>query len=835
MRSWMSVATCALCVLAPRLEAAQALLDFESDQDLSIWHYEGRPGAPVAELARVPEFAVSGTHSLRFASPAWKQGMAEWPAVECEPPLRDWSGYERLAFDATNTASAEQKLCLFVSDSKHATRDGLLTEERLAPFSRTLVTVPLAKLAARGIDLADIHVMHLFTERPPVDMTVYLDRFTLLKAGEEPAPAPASYLEQLAPLRASEVEALRAMLAETGSRIRERAASVPSAAAWAERTLSDLETRVEEFAEALARADAEAVEGQSPRAAFGWVFSSLEAETDLRVRFEAVRPKVALPGLDRPDVVVGFATSMEKVLPRGLPPTLTTDSEVRVSLARNEKEAIQVVVVPCERDLRDVRLRVTDLVGPDGAKLASGSIDLPVMGYVETKSTPPYGSSHVGWWPDPILEFQESADIATGDNQSFWMRVRAPEEQPPGTYRGKLLVGLDGRSSFAFDLTVQVRDFGLPRHSPLPLAVTFWPMFYAADGSSEGELLDPSWRAHKDEWADMLADHYLSYDSLYAFKTWAPDFDILERLHREGRLGRFNLGGYSVCGETAEETAAWRASTIDVIRPRYERAKELGILDHAYIYGCDENPPERFPGVERAAMLLKQAFPEVLVLTTTYDQSYSLDSIIKSMDGFTPLTPSYDRERADLARAAGKEVWWYICCGPHHPHANMFIEYPAIEGRLLMGAMTAKYRPDGFLYYETSIWNSAPIESGPYTEWDPRSWTTYHGDGSWTCMGPDATPLPTIRLENFRDGLEDYAYYRILEATIAKVKAAPSLGKAEVEWLLQAEGLLDVPEDLVKSMTDYSRDPALVYRFREAIADAIEAAPIAPADPWAAE
>ena len=94
----------------------------------------------------------------------------------------------------------------------------------------------------------------------------------------------------------------------------------------------------------------------------------------------------------------------------------------------------------------------------------------------------------------------------------------------------------------------------------------------------------------------------------------------------------------------------------------------------------------------------------------------------------------------------------------------MFIEYPAIEGRLLMGAMTARQRPDGFLYYQISIWNSRrPITSGPFTDWDPRSWTTYHGDGSWTCVGPDGAPVPTIRLENFRDGLEDFAAVRALE------------------------------------------------------------------------
>ena len=142
-----------------------------------------------------------------------------------------------------------------------------------------------------------------------------------------------------------------------------------------------------------------------------------------------------------------------------------------------------------------------------------------------------------------------------------------------------------------------------------------------------------------------------------------------------------------------------------------------------------------------------------------------------------------------------------------------------------MGAMTAKYRPDGFLYYQISIWNSRkPIESGPFTDWDPRSWTTYHGDGSWTCVGPGGTPLPTIRLENFRDGLEDYAYVRLLELAIARVSASPDLRERKVEWLQQAKQLLDVPAEVLKSKTEFTHDPAPLYRYRARLAQAIAAA-----------
>ena len=84
-----------------------------------------------------------------------------------------------------------------------------------------------------------------------------------------------------------------------------------------------------------------------------------------------------------------------------------------------------------------------------------------------------------------------------------------------------------------------------------------------------------------------------------------------------------------------------------------------------------------------------------------------------------------------------------------------------------MGVQAIKYRPEGFLYYATAIWrNNKPVVNGPFTDWNPLSWggpgNEYNGDGSWTIPGPGGKPLETVRLYNFRDGLEDYASAKIL-------------------------------------------------------------------------
>jgi hypothetical protein len=818
------------------------LFDFETDDAITRWHDEGRTTLGGNKtLTRVQRLATAGRCAMEFRTPAWKHGLAEWPAFECRPPITDWTGYDRLVFDVTNESLSAQQLGLFISDSKKPTRQGLSHSQRLQPRSHSRAVIDLAVgLKEKQVHPADIHVLHFFTERPPADLTMCIDSLILLKPGEPLPPLPESYLKEYAAMQSAAVAELREQSRAAVARIKQAAANAPATAAWAAESLRALEAKLAELDARTQRGGPQALEMQRDIANLRAHLRRLENLAAVRTNFEPLRAAVQADGAKRDDVVVGFATSMEKVLPRADTLPIQTKTRIELTLARGEKEAFQVVVVPCRDGLKQAHVCVTDLRGEDGAVLSAGQLKAVPVGYVETKAVPPYGTAHVGWWPDPILEFLSAADVAPGDAQAFWVRVHAPRGQRAGTYQGQLEVRSQEGPLFRFDLTVRVFGFAVPASSPLPLAVTFGPHDFptpatAAEQSQWRSAPDypiNAWKKHKLRWADFLADYYLTYDSLYTHE--GPDFEAIERLHKQGRLGCFNLGYYNPCGAGPAEIEAWKKSTLDRLRRQYEQAKKLGVLNHAYIYGCDENPKDQFPGVQRAAAMLRAEFPGVLVMTTTYDHSFGQDSEIKAVDAWCPLTPSFHLEKAARARGAGKLVWWYICCGPHHPYGNMFVEYPAIEGRLLMGAMTAKYRPDGFLYYQISIWNSRrPITSGPFTDWDPRSWTTYHGDGSWTCVGPDGTPLPTIRLENFRDGLEDYAYVRVLEHLVRRCEAQPAELSAERKaWLAEAKAALLVPESLVKSMSEYSRDPAQVYAYRNRLGTLIDRAGMPDVDPW---
>ena len=760
--------------------AATVLFDFEDEAKQKT---APRKFAHDRTICVTNAFATSGQHALYFKSGPWRKGLDEWPSFNLHTSVKDWRGYDRLVIDLVSIGEGNDSLSTFICAPDGRVQNGLNAHTSLPAPGYTQWVVPLRDWP-KTCDPANIGRVHLFLSNPR-DVRVFIDRITLLKKGE-PLPVPDGPLvgRDLIPFLS-------------------QAASAATAAK-------------SEFAVARAHL----------RAYCNFREACLKA------------------GQDTTKMCVGLASSMVKVLPRGADIPAKPATEATVRLARNERESVQVVVAPGDRDLANVRVRVSDLRRADGTVFAAANVACDVVGYVHTVRKAPYRvgcwnatnaapgwvrattNAPVGWWPDPILNFLDGVAVADTDAQSFWIRVHCPETQPSGVYAGTLTVSTDGVAPYRIPFRVRVNDFAVPKKSPLPMAITFDPGPSAQFATPEEQAVnaklrkDPEfpgnlWRKHELEWGDFLADYYITMDSLYHGGN--IHWDVLRRLKEQGRLDRFNLGYWHYFTGGAEAEAKWRNTKVKQLKEAYAKAKELGILDHAYVYGCDEIATNWFGNIRRCVEILKEELPGVPISTTAYDHEFGVGTPLDVMDWFTPLTPKFDPEKAAKSRAAGHQVWWYICCGPHAPQANMFIECPAIEGRVLMGAETTRQRPDGFLYYQITIWNSKRcITSGPFTDWDPRSWTRYHGDGSWTCVGPDGKPLPTVRLENFRDGLEDYAYALALEK---KLKARANQDDA---WAKRAKELLAVPGDVMQSMTQFTGDPAAVLRWRDAMADLID-------------
>ncbi|MCP4638893.1 MAG: hypothetical protein GY851_00595, partial [bacterium] len=202
------------------------------------------------------------------------------------------------------------------------------------------------------------------------------------------------------------------------------------------------------------------------------------------------------------EYAVGFATSMEKVLPRDVPVSLRVEKAVDVRLARHERESFQVAVVPFQGNLEQVRVELGDLTNADGLAFPAECIDVDVVGYVKT-GFPPYAVDYTGWWPDPLLNYLDAADVAKGDVQSFWVRVYAPKDQTPGTYSGTGRVVAVNAPAWDFDVSVEVYPFVMPDASPLPTAIDTRNSYIAK--------FMPDWGTAKFEWVDFLADYYMDF------------------------------------------------------------------------------------------------------------------------------------------------------------------------------------------------------------------------------------------------------------------------------------------------------------------------------------
>ena len=545
-------------------------------------------------------------------------------------------------------------------------------------------------------------------------------------------------------------------------------------------------------------------------------------------------------------VLVATASSMQKVLPRdvALPTSVRPATGQKLDLAQNEREGFQIVVLPFTQPLKSVAVEVGELTDDSGQRLDGGLVTVEPVGYVKTYLPQhPLGDfgQYVGWWPDPMLPFLDQVDIERGDAQSFYIRLHTEKATPPGTYRGTVRVtAADVGEPYTFDLEVTVHGFALPDRSPLPLAMTFEPDYNrvlarAVTPGLTDEQWDEQWQSLKFDWADFLADHWISYDNLYRNGRNWPDFEVLDHLEARGALDIINLGRFGLKEPDAfnliDETVAQQRSSIE---DAYAKAKQRGWLDRTYIYGFDERPKENFPLMERFVAELQPLVPGVKVATTA-GAYWNYWGEAEGIDIWSPILSNWDPQRVESYKKQGKEVWWYVCIASPPPYPNVFIDQDVIDTRVMMGPMTAKYRPDGFLYYVINRWsggseiekNYAYITSGPFTEWNPKSFRESHGDGNMTYPGPEGKPLPNLRLENFRDGLEDYAYVLILERRIGEVQSLAKPTAAQRQWLQEAEAALEVPAAVVKATNSYTKDPADVAAYRQKLADAITTAPTA--------
>ena len=524
---------------------------------------------------------------------------------------------------------------------------------------------------------------------------------------------------------------------------------------------------------------------------------------------------VAMPARPVNPIRTGYAlwwqSAMHKVYPTEFPPP-DRPKEVSLSLARNEREGFQLALSTADdAALKNVEVSFSPLVNERGETLPADQIEQHLVGYVyvDSPSGHPDAPATGNWCPEVLLP-PRAFDVPGGRTQSVWINFHALESTRPGIYRGKVTVRPAGLAASEMPLAVRVRNFTLPRTPRMKTAFAMMDGYTrAAYGTITPEL--------RRRCLDLMLSHRLNPDDISRVDPPA----IADVLYASERgLNTFNIA--NVVPKPKDNPLWVCLAPLNSYGPKFNEefaarvddcVKELrkhGLSKMAYFYGFDERGTEYDELIKGICKFLKERYPEIRTFTTAgymYEKRHKTPPDYQDyMDWYCPLTPRYDRALSAKLRAQGKQVWWYVCCGPSCPYANFAsMDYPTIEARLLSW-MTFGQEADGLLYWHVNLWHPNRILDikDPYLDWKSPYIAGTTGDGCLTYPTPDG-PVSSIRLENIRDGIEDYDYLALLADTQGREAAEKAVGR------------------LVKSMTEFSRDPAALEAVRAELADRLEA------------
>ena len=139
--------------------------------------------------------------------------------------------------------------------------------------------------------------------------------------------------------------------------------------------------------------------------------------------------------------------------------------------------------------------------------------------------------------------------------------------------------------------------------------------------------------------------------------------------------------------------------------------------------------------------------------------------------------------------------------------------------------MSWKTQTDGYGWDWCNKWRRLkPYADGDESQWPRIVWHADH-EGNGVILYPgkdaDAEPISCMRLENIRDGCEDFEYFYLLREKIKE--ARQSARREELEGLCrEAEGLLVIPDDMIEDAERNLADPHLLLDHRTKVAEKLE-------------
>ena len=430
------------------------------------------------------------------------------------------------------------------------------------------------------------------------------------------------------------------------------------------------------------------------------------------------------------------------------------------------------------------------------------------VGYVYTNHSPRYPGSGGGWRPDPLLPIRNKPfNVPPSITQPLYVSFTIQRNAIPGKYNGTITVQCtlsDATPCPALNVPVSIHIFNatLPKLSDTNLG-SAWSGSWNPETFQDYYPAAATYNNTKHDWFDLMLKARMPPDSIYLTKArnysdykymgskgvkWFAIMDVsalpltasLNATSTENTIVPHN-GHVKVKGSCANFTKAYVTRMINILRPIVNQLTKDNLLESAYIYGFDENPISCEPQVRQLFDATKAAFPK---LKTAAVLNWSPMPIDLPVDIWILQYEEFNATDVTQWIQAGKQQWQYHCIEPHDlASLNTFIERPGMQNRLMMwlGALNyLKYgAPTGWLYYAVNLWRpcnnplcfknytktpliqnySTPMVDFPVGNyiWQGEFNDIFvNGDGQYLYPCEDGMPCGSIRLNQLRDGLEDW-------------------------------------------------------------------------------
>jgi len=449
-------------------------------------------------------------------------------------------------------------------------------------------------------------------------------------------------------------------------------------------------------------------------------------------------------GAPAPAYIVGIETPLRKTFRNKYWFKGQTVRQADLYAGRNESEAFQLALIPQTGfELNEVQVAASPLRhAAQEVIIPAAAVHLWRVGYVQTVP-PQYPVSHVGFWPDPLLELEPFSLTGT-DLGLIWYEIKVPADIPAGEYRGTVTVTPANAEPQSIAVNLHVWNFTLPDRVEIPTMV--W---------TKGGDWETSCKVY-----GLFLEHHL--DPVNAGKTLK-----IEDLDR-------NLDFCMARGMMRFQTPDFADS--QEFKAYYTHLKEKGWLDKALMYAPADEPDEKqlkeivIPQTQR----VRELYPGLKTfLATRYYGGLDQGTDIWLADVSTNF-----HSWLQAGSPGGQELYWYFCHLPIRTDMerplvqapNMEIDNDALEQRLPYW-MAFHYRVKGLFIWSGDMqipavppdWPAADLQLSPEKSTFPYA-GVHNGNGFLIYPGP----RPSIRLKLLRDGIEDYWYLKQVEKSAQK-------------------------------------------------------------------